>query len=135
MSRHTEREPLPLAEVHAAVERWAELFNRGEYFEAHEVLETPWLHAREPEKTVLKGLIHAAVALYQYSRGNAHGARVKSASALRYLEGSDAAFGLDLRELRAALESFFRPLRLLPAGSDLPPPQAWPRVSRTHAAR
>lgn len=117
------------------MERWAELFNREEYFEAHEVLEGCWMHAREPEKTVLKGLIQAAVALCHYQRGNGHGARVKSASALRYLGGSDSAFGLDLADLRSALERFFQPLWNLPPGSRPPPAGEWPRVSRSMQGR
>lgn len=135
VSRRTEREPLPPGELQAAVERWAELFNAGEYFEAHEVLEARWMHAREPEKTLLKGLIQAAVALCHYQRGNGHGARVKSASALRYLEGDDSAFGFDLRDFRSRLEHFFQPLWRLPPGSTPPPAQEWPQVSRAADGR
>lgn len=114
----------------AALGAWAELFNRGEYFEAHEVLEYPWLHAAEPEKTFLKGLIHAAVALYQYRRGNGHGARTKYCSCVRYLQPALPGFaGCDVAALLTELERFFSPLLSLPPGSPPPPPAAgWPRV-------
>src|SRR5947209_2652069 len=69
----------------AALTEAVALFNAGRYFECHEVLEDAWRAAAEPDRTILKGLIHAAVALYQYQRGNSHGARVKTASAYRYL--------------------------------------------------
>jgi predicted metal-dependent hydrolase len=92
-------------ELRAAVAEFALLFGAGEYFRAHEVLEGPWLRARQPEKDWLKGLIHAAVALYHHSRGNAHGARVKRATALRYLEGvPDCWLGLELSTVRGRLE-------------------------------
>src|SRR6185436_20876506 len=91
----------------AVLEQARELFNAGEYFECHEVLEGPWLATAEPERTFLKGLIHAAVSLYQYQRGNAHGARVKAASARGYLEPFRPAHAaLDLERLLAELEEF-----------------------------
>lgn len=123
------RQPLPEAQVRTAVAEWAALFNAGRYFEAHEVLEHPWLHAREPEKTLLKGLIHAAVALYQYVRGNGHGARVKYASCTRYLTPYRTAFDLDLDDLAAQMDCFFEELIRLPSGTPPPPPCCpWPRA-------
>lgn len=88
-----------------AVQEAVALFNAGEYFEAHEVLEEPWRDAAEPAKTFLKGLIHAAVSLYHFERHNVHGGRVKAASCCRYLEPYLPTWGgLDLeglvRELR-----------------------------------
>ena len=92
-------------ELRAAVAEFGPLFATGEYFRAHEVLEGPWLRAQQPEKDWLKGLIHAAVALYHHSRRNAHGARVKRASGLRYLEGApDCWLGLELSTVRDRLE-------------------------------
>lgn len=114
-----------------AVEEWAALFNAGRYFEAHEVLEHPWLHAVEPDKTFLKGLIHAAVCLYQYRRGNGHGARVKYGSGRRYLEPYHPCYaGVAVAELVAQLDRFFAPLVSMPRGTPPPPPvEAWPAVS------
>ncbi len=52
------------------------LFNTGEYFECHEVLEGLW--RREPHSSPLRalyhGLIQAAVAFYHAERGNFVGA-------------------------------------------------------------
>jgi predicted metal-dependent hydrolase len=98
-------------ELRAAVAEFASLLGAEEYFRAHEVLEGPWLRARQPEKDWLKGLIHAAVALYHHARGNAHGARVKRASALRYLEGAPECWlGLELSGVRGRLESMVPPV-------------------------
>jgi uncharacterized protein len=47
-----------------------ELFNRGEYWESHERLETPW---RENRNGFYKGLILFASAFVHAGRGNAHG--------------------------------------------------------------
>jgi len=53
----------------------ADLFNRGEFFDAHEVWEDVWREAPPEHKKFLQGLIQIAVALHHYSRGNVVGAR------------------------------------------------------------
>lgn len=110
--------PEALSQVHT----WRRHFNGGEYFDAHEVLESPWLAAQEPGKTFLKGLIHAAVALLHYERGNAHGARVKYASCQRYLRPfGEVTDPVDVRSLLQDLERFFKPLLDLgPTARTLP---------------
>jgi predicted metal-dependent hydrolase len=118
-------EPQRAALLHAI-----ELFNRRDYFEAHEALEGAWRPIQEPARTFLKGLIHAAVALYQYQRGNSHGARVKTASARRYLEPYLPAYeGIDLQRLLDDLDRFVAPLHAQPRGAPPPEPQApWPGI-------
>lgn len=116
-------------------ERLAEavdLFNREEFFECHEVLEEPWRETEPPDKIFLKGLIHAAVSLYQYQRKNSHGARVKCASCCGYL----APFlpereGLDLKSLVEDLTLFIEPLHHQPPREPPPmPTRPWPRLRR-----
>src|SRR5438874_12872865 len=51
------------------------LFNSGEFFEAHEVLEDVWCAAPAAEKRFLQGLIQVAVALHHHSKENRVGAR------------------------------------------------------------
>ena len=116
--------------MNPAVREWARLFNEGSYFEAHEALEAEWLRAAEPEKTFLKGLIHAAVALLQYRRGNGHGARVKYGSFRRYVDPYlPGRGGVDVADLLGEMDRFFAPLLALPEGSAPPaPPAAWPVV-------
>lgn len=113
-----------------AIREWRELLNAGDYFAAHEVLESPWLRAAEPDKSFLKGLIHAAVALHHYRRGNAHGARVKYHSAVRYLAPYLPHYGgVNLADLIEQLDGFFVDLAALPAGAPVPPPRhPWPRL-------
>lgn len=50
-----------------------ELFNREEFWHAHEAWEACWLVAVEPERTLLQGLIQTAAALVQLQRGNRRG--------------------------------------------------------------
>jgi predicted metal-dependent hydrolase len=51
------------------------LFNRGEFFECHEVLEELWLESGGAEKQFLQGLIQVAVAFYHLRQGNFVGSR------------------------------------------------------------
>jgi len=54
-------------------QRGVELFNAGQFFEAHEAWEEIWLAASEPDKTFLQGLIQVAAAFHHRSRGNRKG--------------------------------------------------------------
>ena len=67
-----------------------ELFNNGEYWLAHEALETVWRSIiKEDEARVFQGLIQAAAALLHHSRGNRHGTVVVGAAALQRLAGPE----------------------------------------------
>jgi len=46
------------------------LFNRGEFFECHEVLEAVWLEVSGEDKLFLQGLIQVAVSFYHLRQGN-----------------------------------------------------------------
>src|SRR5580704_14814540 len=50
------------------------LFNRGDYFEAHEVWEELWMESAGAEKRFYQGLIQAAVGLCHFCNGNVRGA-------------------------------------------------------------
>lgn len=62
------------------------LFNRGEYFAAHEVLEDAWREGPAEEKQFLQGLVQAAVGMHHFSKGNMVGARGVLARAIRNLQ-------------------------------------------------
>ena len=55
-------------------------FNRGDYFEAHEVWEDLWHDTAGPDRRFYQGLIQAAVAVYHAGNGNARGARASPAN-------------------------------------------------------
>jgi hypothetical protein len=70
------------------LEHARELFNAGEYWLAHEALETVWRSIiDEGERRVWQGLIQAAAALLHRERGNRHGIVVVGAGALGKLAG------------------------------------------------
>lgn len=50
------------------------LFNQGEYFEAHEALETAWREESGPIRELYRGILQIAVAYLHISRDNYPGA-------------------------------------------------------------
>ena len=81
------------------------LFNTGQYWLAHEALETVWRSIiEESERRVWQGLIQAAAALLHRERGNRHGVVVVGAAALEKLSGPQhPAVEFDLIPFRAGL--------------------------------
>lgn len=63
-----------------------EHFNRGEYFDSHEVWEQLWLDETGEDRRFYQGLIQAAVALYHLEKGNAVGSRKLLNSSAAYLQ-------------------------------------------------
>jgi uncharacterized protein len=63
-----------------------ELFNRGEYFDAHEVWEDLWQDCPAYDRRFYQALIQAAVAIYHFERGNNTGAARLARSGKRYME-------------------------------------------------
>ena len=107
----------------AGFHRGLELFNRGEFFDAHEVLEDVWRAAPAGEKKFLQGLIQVAVGLHHYSRGNVHGARSVLARANRNLSTYPARHaGIELAGLRVQVEKW---VGALEQGNAIP---ALPRI-------
>lgn len=82
-----------------------DLFNRGEYWLAHEALETVWRSIiQEHEARVWQGFIQAAAALLHRARGNRHGTVVVGAAALEKLTGAQSPdIEFDMVEFRAQL--------------------------------
>ena len=69
------------------LERGIALFNRGEFFACHEVLEEAWTPQRGPRRLFLQSLIHMAVGFYHHGRGNPAGAARQLRKGLRKLAG------------------------------------------------
>src|SRR3989442_9821027 len=68
--------------------RARELFNAGDYWAAHEALETVWRSIISDDAApAWQGLIQAAAALLHWQRGNRHGVAVGGGGALRQLRG------------------------------------------------
>src|SRR2546425_6244774 len=68
--------------------RARELFNAGDYWAAHEALETVWRSIISDDAApAWQGLIQAAAALLHWQRGNRHGVAVGGGAGLDKLRG------------------------------------------------
>jgi len=90
------------------LERGVALFNRRQYFAAHEVWEDLWQHAEEREKAFLGALIQMAAALHlRFERGGGRGTRNLLVQALQTLEGYRPSFaGVDVEKLYRELSTY-----------------------------
>ena len=120
------------------------LFNRGDFFEAHEVWEDLWMDTAGPDKRFYQGLIQAAVGLCHFCNGNVRGAVKLYHSSRDYLNRYPAPhLGLDQAAFWGHMERCFAALlasptpdpsivpdeALLPEIDLNPPPEAWPDPS------
>lgn len=117
------------------------LFNRQDFFEAHEVWESLWQDCCGPERRFYQALIQAAVALLHFGNGNVRGALKLYRSSRDYMERYGSPYlGLDTAAFWRRMESCFaellaaaEPDRHLPLREELiprlaldPPPARWP---------
>ncbi len=116
------------------------LFNRGDFFEAHEVWESLWMDTASEEKRFYQGLIQAAVGLCHFCNGNVRGAAKLYRSSREYMERYGSPFlGLDQDAFWAGMARCFAPLleegperRIAPVEDDIPEialhpePAEWP---------
>src|SRR5262245_40229242 len=87
------------------------LFNRGDYFEAHEVWEELWGDTPGPDKRFYQGLIQAAVSLCHFCNGNVRGAVKLFRTSREYMERFPSLHeGLDLAEFWDQMTRCFTPL-------------------------
>ena len=118
--------PLPAATRAAAIAEGVEAYGRGDFFEAHELLEPAWMGGDDPaERALLQGLIKLAAAYVHDVRGNALGMRKNLTGARdRLVEGAPAASstGIDVETLVADIDARLADLRAHPDGATLPPP-------------
>jgi hypothetical protein len=93
-------------ERQAHLELARSLFNSGDFWAAHEALETVWRSIlRDDEARVWQGLIQAAAALLHRTRDNRHGVEVVGRAALEKLAGPQhPAVEFDTVTFRARLE-------------------------------
>jgi predicted metal-dependent hydrolase len=115
--------PLPAARRATAVRAGLEAYDRGDYFEAHELLEPAWMGSDDPaERSLLQGLIKLAAADVHGVRGNPRGiARNLEGARDRLRESADGDGGrrigleVDLPALLAAIDA-----RLADLAADRP---------------
>jgi predicted metal-dependent hydrolase len=88
--------------------RGVELFNGGEFWEAHEAWEEVWMpHRHRPGSEFFKGLIQCAAGFHHLKGGNSGGALIKWASGSTYLQPFlPAAHGLRLDDLVKRVDEY-----------------------------
>ena len=121
--------PLAASERAAALEAGLAAYDRGDFFEAHELMEPAWMGTPDPaERALLQGLIKVAAAYVHGVRGNPAGIDRNLTGARALLEDArdsgpaDNAAGLDLDALIAAIDRRLTDLAAHPSGPTLGPP-------------
>ncbi|MFL5641146.1 MAG: DUF309 domain-containing protein [Chloroflexota bacterium] len=121
--------PLPSSERVAAMEAGLVAYERGEFFDAHELLEPAWMGTPDlPERALLQGLIKVAAAYVHGVRGNPKGIVRNLTGARSLLEEARTTgpavnvAGVDLVALIAAIDLRLADLAEHPSGPTLGPP-------------
>ena len=85
-------------------------FNRGEYFDAHEVWEALWMDCPSADRRFFQSLIQAAVTLYHWGRGNRPGSERLFLSGRKYMEPFRPKYhGLDVASFWTDVEAAMTP--------------------------
>lgn len=125
--------PLPAADRTAALRAGLAAYGRGDFFEAHELLEPAWMGTDVPaERALLQGLIKVAAAYVHAARGNPVGiGRNLEGARLRLLEaqedyrsaGVPDPTWLDIEALVDAIDLRIADLATYASGPTLGPPE------------
>ncbi len=118
--------------LHPAAIEGIRLFNAGEYFEAHEELETAWRAEPGPIRSLYQGILQVAVAYLHLTRGNYEGALKVYGRSLKWLRAiPDSCRGVDVAQLRQDAAAVFAeverlgPERLAAFDRSLLKPISW----------
>jgi CheY-like chemotaxis protein len=91
-----------------------ELFNRGEYFEAHEALEAAWNEDETPGRELYRAILQVAVAYLQIERGNYNGAVKMFLRVRQWIDPlPDECRGVDVARLRSDAKAVHKVLDTL----------------------
>jgi predicted metal-dependent hydrolase len=87
--------------IHPQAQIGIDLFNRGEYYEAHESFEHAWMETSAPERLLYQGILQIGLAYYQISKGNFRGAMKMFKRAQKHLDSlNDSFLGVNIRKLQ-----------------------------------
>jgi predicted metal-dependent hydrolase len=119
--------PIPAANRRLALESAIEAYDRGDFFEAHEILEPAWMGTDDiAERELYQGLIKLSAAFVHSVRGNPRGivknlvgARERLAAACAT---SPTAGDVDLVALLAAIDERLAMLTARPDDAAIDPP-------------
>lgn len=97
-------EPLP----HKAV-KGLEKFNRGQYFEAHDLLELAWMEDDPPGRDLYRAILQISVAYYQIERKNYNGAVKVFLRLRKWIDPlPDTCRGINIEKIRAEVREINR---------------------------
>jgi len=125
--------PIPAADRRRAFEQGVAAYDRGDFFEAHELLEPAWMGTADiPERDLLQGLIKLAAAFVHGVRGNPMGIARNLTGARERLDAAigspaAAASGIDVPALVAAIDDRLERLARNPDDATVDAP-ALPRI-------
>ena len=90
------------------------LFNAGEYFEAHEALETAWNAETSEVRNLYQGILQVAVTYLHITRGNYNGAIKVYARSQKHLKGlANVCQGIQVEKLRRDAEAVIQEVQRL----------------------
>jgi predicted metal-dependent hydrolase len=93
-------------ELPAAAHEAIAMFNAGEYYEQHDLLEALWMETKSPVRQLYQAILQVGVAYYQIEQGNRRGAIKMLSRALRWIDFlPDSCQGVDVAQLRSGAEA------------------------------
>lgn len=108
-------QPLPAQALEAIA-----LFNQGEYYKQHDLLEALWMAETGPVRDLYRAILQVGVAYYQVTRGNRGGALKMLLRSMQWLVVlPPVCQGVDIEALRADAAQVRAALEALPADADL----------------
>jgi hypothetical protein len=103
------QQPLSARAIHGL-----ELFNQGEYFEAHEVLELAWNEDQSAGRELYRAILQVAVAYLQIERGNYNGAMKMFLRVRQWIDPlPDVCRGVQVEKLRQEAQAVLEHLTVL----------------------
>ena len=102
------------ASVHPRAADGLRLFNKGEYFEAHEAFEDAWNDEQGNVRNLYRGILQIAVVYLHITRGNYDGAVKVYLRSQRWIqEWPDVCRGIQVEELRRNAEAVINEVKRL----------------------
>ena len=93
-----------------------ERFNRGEYFEAHDLLEIAWKEDQSPGRDLYRAILQVSIAYYQILQGNYNGAAKMFLRMRKWLDPlPDFCRGINIDKLRREARAVHKELLILGA--------------------
>lgn len=90
-------------------EKGRQLFNQGEYYEAHEYFEAAWRLTQDPSREFYRALLQVSGGYYRLTQERPEAAKKFFTHALGWLDGFPSPFrGIDTAELKVQLQKMIK---------------------------